>query len=71
MPVASIPAFAPFNLPLPARPFEPTDIVIEIRRGTASVTVRWPSAAAVLWVNHSSQIAGEVLDLFGRLVTLP
>jgi transposase-like protein len=46
VPVASIAAFVPINLPLPARPSEPRDIVIEIRRGTASVTVRWTGVAA-------------------------
>lgn len=46
VPVASIAAFVPVNLPLPARPSEPRDIVIEIRRGTASVTVRWTGVAA-------------------------
>ena len=36
--------FVPLQLPAPAVPVQ--DIVIEVRRGAAQVTVRWPSTAA-------------------------
>ena len=36
--------FVPLQLPAPAAPVQ--DIIIEVRRGAAQVTVRWPSSAA-------------------------
>ena len=38
--------FVPLHLPAPAAPPVVQDIVIEVRRGAAQVTVRWPSSAA-------------------------
>lgn len=55
VPVASLPAFVPVSLPLPAKQPEPMDIVIEIKRGATLVTVRWPSVAATKcgnWLQH-------------------
>jgi transposase len=42
---ASPAEFVPLQLPGPAVPVA-QDIVIEVRRGAAQVTVRWPSSAA-------------------------
>ena len=40
------PEFVPLQLPLPASAPAVQDIVIEVRRGAALVTVRWPGSAA-------------------------
>jgi transposase len=40
------PEFVPLHLDAPAKVEARQDIVIEIRRGAATVTVRWPSATA-------------------------
>jgi transposase len=45
--VAAAPApFVPLQLTAPGSPVAMPDIVIEIRRGAATVTVRWPASAA-------------------------
>lgn len=38
--------FVPLPLDTPQTPAAPQDIVIEVRRGAATVTVRWPRTAA-------------------------
>ncbi len=43
---APVPEFIPIQLPAPTKVSATPDIVIEIRRGAANVTVRWPSSAA-------------------------
>ena len=43
---APVPGFIPIQLPAPANVSATPDIVIEIRRGAANVTVRWPHACA-------------------------
>ena len=45
-PVTSVPEFIPIPLPAPSAATVTPDIVIEIKRGAANVTVRWPQAAA-------------------------
>jgi transposase-like protein len=45
-PVTPVPEFIPIQLPAPTTASVTPDIVIEIRRGAANVTVRWPQAAA-------------------------
>ena len=40
------PAFVPLQLPPPESPPAQQEIVIEVRRGGATVTIRWPSSAA-------------------------
>jgi transposase len=45
-PTAAIPEFIPIQLPAPTKVSATPDIVIEIRRGAANMTVRWPSSAA-------------------------
>lgn len=46
-PIAPVPEFIPIQLPAPTKVSDTPDIVIEIKRGAANVTVRWPSSAAV------------------------
>ena len=46
MQIAPVPEFIPIQLPAPTKVSATPDIVIEIRRGAANVTVRWPSSAA-------------------------
>jgi len=41
-----VPEFIPIQLSAPTNVSAAPDIVIEIRRGNANVTVRWPQAAA-------------------------
>lgn len=43
--------FVALPLPTPAAPPALQDIVIEVRRGAATVTVRWPSTAAAECTN--------------------
>jgi hypothetical protein len=38
--------FVPLQLPVSPLPVATQDIVIEVRRGAATVTVRWPALAA-------------------------
>lgn len=38
--------FVPLQLPTPVAPAAMPDIVIEVRRGAATVTVRWPVSAS-------------------------
>ena len=45
-PVAQVPEFIPIQLPAPTKVDATPDIVIEIKRGAANVTVRWPGVAA-------------------------
>jgi len=45
-PITTVPEFIPIPLPAPTAVTATPDIVIEIRRGAAHVTVRWPQAAA-------------------------
>ena len=45
-PAAQVPEFIPIQLPAPTKVCATPDIVIEIRRGAANVTVRWPHSAA-------------------------
>ena len=45
-PVAQVPEFIPIQLPAPTKVSDTPDIVIEIKRGAANVTVRWPGVAA-------------------------
>lgn len=42
----SPPEFVPLQLPAPSSPALLQDIVIEVRRGAAIVTLRWPASAA-------------------------
>ena len=43
-PTATVPEFIPIPLPAPTAVAATPDIVIEIRRGAAHVTVRWPQS---------------------------
>lgn len=47
----SMPQFVPLQLGLADGPVAMQDIVIEIRRGASTVTVRWPRAAAAECAN--------------------
>jgi len=50
-PVTPVPEFIPIQLPAPTTGSTTPDIVIEIRRGAANVTLRWPHAAAAECAN--------------------
>ena len=41
-----LPEFLPLALPSPVKHTIPPEIVIEVKRGTTNMTVRWPGAAA-------------------------
>jgi transposase-like protein len=56
-PVTSVPEFIPSHLSAPTAATVTPDIVIEIRRGAANVTVRWPQAAAA---ECASLLAGHI-----------
>lgn len=54
-PVAPVPEFIPIQLPAPTEVATTPDIVIEVKRGSATVTVRWPGVAAAecaQWLQH-------------------
>jgi len=54
-PPASVAEFVPLKLSLPVEPAVTSDIVIEVKRGTSTVTVRWPGSAAMecaSWLQH-------------------
>jgi len=44
-PVSQVPEFIPIQLPAPTKVSDTPDIVIEIKRGAANVTVRWPGVS--------------------------
>lgn len=45
----SLPEFVPLQLPAPVSAPVEQDIVIEVRRGAAIITLRWPGSAAAHW----------------------
>ena len=52
---SQVPEFIPLQLPPPPKVANSPDIIIEVKRGAANITVRWPSAAAAecaQWLRH-------------------